>query len=112
MTLWKGENAQSTEVYQLNDSTFYHRGEQWVDSRLVDEGRNVRIDRVVEIGTPEFIELAEELAKEGRASSLAVQGDLLVEVNKERVLATASKERATTERARMMEMRRASEAAK
>jgi len=77
----------SAAVQQINDRTFYLRGNRWVDSRIVAEGKEAQPDRVISIGSEEFLTLAERLAKEGRAGSVSMKGEIMLEVDGERLLA-------------------------
>jgi hypothetical protein len=43
-------------------------------------------DRVIEIGTPEFASLVDDLAASGRLASLSLRGEILMELNGKRVL--------------------------
>jgi Ca-activated chloride channel family protein len=71
-------------VQQVNDLAFYQRAGRWVDSRLV--GRSDRPDRVVTIGSKEFAELAERLAGQHREGSVALRGEVLLEVDGQTIL--------------------------
>ncbi|MBM4352894.1 MAG: VWA domain-containing protein [Deltaproteobacteria bacterium] len=73
-----------TGVQQVNDRAFYRRGNQWVDSRLVESGG--KADRTVEFGSKEFMELAQELAREGQQATMTLTGEILVEHRGKRVL--------------------------
>jgi len=59
---------------------------RWVDGRLVEADRATQIDRVVERGTPAYAALAEALANQNRATCLALDGEVLVELAGEAVL--------------------------
>src|SRR5690606_22267456 len=58
------QRTQITRVQQISDGAFYKRGEQWIDSRLVDDP--ARQTRVIEVGTQAFDRLVERLAQDGR----------------------------------------------
>jgi hypothetical protein len=73
-------------VQQINDRAYYRRGNRWVDSRLVEKEDEVKPAKVIEFGSEEFIELAEELATENRQGSIALVGDVLLQVDGEPVL--------------------------
>jgi hypothetical protein len=74
-----------SEVQQVNDRAFFRRGDRWVDSRLVREGKNVEPKRTVRYGTAEFDDLAERLKSQGRAGAMSVGRDVLLEVDGEAV---------------------------
>ncbi len=78
-------------VQQVNDRAFYRRGGQWVDSRLVDRPGRAAPDRTITFGSPEFHELALKLARDHRAGSIALAGDILMVVDGRTVLVKAPK---------------------
>jgi Ca-activated chloride channel family protein len=75
-----------TTVQQINDQAYYHRGNRWIDSRLVNEEDKVKPAKIIEFGSPEFMEIAEKLATENRQGSIALAGDVLLLINGEPVL--------------------------
>ncbi len=75
-----------TNVQQVNDRAFFRRGEQWIDGRLVDRDGSKKPDRVIEFGSAEFKALVERLEKEGRAGTVSLKGQILMEVDKEVLL--------------------------
>lgn len=79
-----GKRQAATNVQQMNDKAFFLRGNRWVDSRV--SSASVRPHRIVRIGSPELIDLAEQLARENRQGSLALKGEILLEVNGEVIL--------------------------
>lgn len=72
-------------VQQVNDCAFYKRGSRWVDSRLVDRA-DASPRRVIEFGSAEFRRLAERLAEQGRQGCIALNGEILMQVDGETVL--------------------------
>jgi len=75
-----------TTVQQINDLAFYRRGNRWVDSRIVDKERELRLRTVVEFGSEEFRRLALRLAEQGRQGSISLRGDILMVVDGETIL--------------------------
>ena len=73
-------------IQQINDRAYYLRANRWVDSRLVQKEAQIQPKKVIEFGSPEFIELAEKLAKENQQGSIALRGDVLLLVDGEPVL--------------------------
>ncbi|MHC4647924.1 MAG: VIT domain-containing protein [Planctomycetota bacterium] len=73
-------------VQQINDTAYYQRGKRWVDSRLVNDEDEVEPTKVIDFGSPEFIELAQKLAQTNRQGSIALRGDVLLMVEGEPVL--------------------------
>ena len=80
----EGKQSAPTAVQQMNDKAFFRRGTRWVDSRL--GSAPARAQRIIRIGSPELIDLAEQLARENRQGSLALKGEILLEVNGEVIL--------------------------
>jgi Ca-activated chloride channel family protein len=78
-------DVQITTVQNVADRTFFQRNNRWIDSTLL-KYENEKPDRTVEFGTPEYMKLAEDLAKDNRQVALALGGDVLLQVGKERVL--------------------------
>lgn len=70
--------VETTNVQQIQDRTFYRRGERWVDARVVDREKMVKPDRVVEFGTEAFDRLVDQLVAEGRQGILALDGETLL----------------------------------
>jgi Ca-activated chloride channel family protein len=73
-------------VQQVNDLAFYFRANGWIDSRLVAAGDKTQVTRTVQFASPEFFDLARRLASEGRQGSIALRGDVLLEVDGKAVL--------------------------
>jgi Ca-activated chloride channel family protein len=74
-----------TDVQQVNDRAFFRRGSRWVDSRLARaEAADPAI--VIEFGSNEHLELVRRLAAEGRAGSVSLGGEILLQVDGEPVL--------------------------
>ncbi len=76
-------------VQQVCDLAFYKRGGRWVDSRLVSSEGQAPPAKVVTFGSQEFRDLAAKLAGEGRQGSIALQGDILMLVDGQRILVKA-----------------------
>ena len=72
-------------VQQVNDRAFYKRGRRWVDSSLVDKAEAAP-KRIVEIGSEEFRRLAERLAAQSRQGCVALNGEILLNVDGETIL--------------------------
>jgi Ca-activated chloride channel homolog len=80
------KRVEETGVQQVNDLAFYRRGDQWVDSRVVQKGTEIDAQREIAFGSPEFHRLALRLAGEGRQGSIALRGDIVMVVDGETVL--------------------------
>ncbi len=80
------DHVSIAEVQQVNDRAYFRRGKRWVDSRLVNNETEVKPTRIIEFGSPEFIELAEKLASQNRQGSIALSGDILLYIDGDAVL--------------------------
>ncbi|MDA0812332.1 MAG: VIT domain-containing protein [Verrucomicrobia bacterium] len=81
------KEVEITQVQQVNDRAYFKRGEFWVDSQI-GQGSAAAItpDRVVEIGSPEFSKLVDQLAADNRQGCFALSGQLLLNVDGQSVL--------------------------
>ena len=70
--------AAPSPVQYAADRTFLLRDGKWVDSRIVDEPEKMVAKRTIEFASDEYMQLAERLAKEGRAAILRLPGDILL----------------------------------
>ena len=73
-------------VQQVNDLAFYWKGSRWVDSRIVGKPGGAQPAKVINFGSPEFMDLVRHLAQQNRQGSIALRGDILMEVDGEVVL--------------------------
>ncbi len=74
-------------VQQVNQRAYYKKGDRWIDSKApVETAAAAPPDRVIEIGSPEFATLVDQLASAGRLSTLSLRGEILMELNGQRVL--------------------------
>ncbi|KPK76483.1 MAG: hypothetical protein AMJ79_06500 [Phycisphaerae bacterium SM23_30] len=73
-------------VQQVSDRAFYQRRNRWIDSRLVKLDADARPDRVIQFGSQEFLELARRLARRNRQAALALQGEILIQMDDQTVL--------------------------
>ena len=76
-------------VQQINDKAYYNRQGRWIDSNLVGQDQQPRPTRVIAFGSREFFDLAQRLARENRQGSIAMKGDILLEVDGQSVLIEA-----------------------
>jgi len=83
-----------TTVQQVNDQAFYRRGNSWVDSRLVEQSKKVKPTKTIEFGSDEFMQLAWKLVRQGRQTGLALQGDIILQLDGETVLLKAPQQSA------------------
>ena len=75
-----------TSVQQVSDRAFYRRGRQWVDGRIIDRDREARPDRVIHYDSKAFRDLTSRLAEQGRQGTVALRGDILMDVNGQTIL--------------------------
>jgi Ca-activated chloride channel family protein len=72
-------------LQQVNDRAFYKRGNRWVDSALVDKA-DATPKKIVELGSEEFRQLAYRLAAQNRQGCVALNGEILLNVDGESIL--------------------------
>ena len=82
------ERVEITTVQQITDRTFFKRNNRWVDANAL-KNETAKPDRVVEVGTPEFYKLVDQLLRDGREGILALSGELLLVVDGKTVLIKA-----------------------
>ena len=96
------EQRQTLGVQHVNDLAFYSRAGCWIDSRIVATEKPSEADEVLYEGTPAYAMLLTRLAHQGRQGSVALRGDVLLEVEGRSVLlrrsAAPAKNAATVER--------------
>ncbi len=87
-SFWNEANEQVRirNVQQVADRAFFLRGRRWIDSRVILARGSFEPDEVVELGSPEHLRLVEELADDGRAGCLALEGEVLLSVGGKNVL--------------------------
>jgi Ca-activated chloride channel family protein len=78
--------VQVTTVQQVADRAFYRRGQQWVDSRVVNRRAALTPDRTIEFGSDAFWDLVKRLVREQRAGCIALEGDIVLMVDGQTVL--------------------------
>lgn len=74
-----------SNVQQVNDRAFYKRGSRWVDSALL-ESEKLAPKRVVAFGSDEYRRLAARLTEQNRQGCIALNGEILMQVDGETVL--------------------------
>jgi len=72
-------------VQYVAGRAYFNRKNVWIESQLL-EHEALAPDREIAFASDEYFRLAESLAKEGRQAVLAQQGDVLLQVGKDRVL--------------------------
>jgi Ca-activated chloride channel family protein len=72
----------STQVQQVCDRAFFKRGNQWIDGRLVTAG-NLVPSRTISFGSPEHLDLVTRLAQQGRAGTISLSGEIVMQLDGE-----------------------------
>ena len=79
------------DVQQVNDRAFFRRGGSWVDSRAVTN-KELKPDQTIAFGSDEYRELARRLAAENRAGTIALRGNVYLQIDGKLVLIQAASE--------------------
>jgi Ca-activated chloride channel family protein len=77
------------EVQQLNDRNYFKRDGRWVDSRLLEN--SAKPTREITVGSEEYLALVKKLEEQGRAGAVAVEGEILLQVDDEIILIKPAK---------------------
>lgn len=80
------------DVQNMADCTFFKRGTQWIDARVVNDqsGKTLDADRTVNFGSEEHIAMLEDLIGQGRQGILSLTGDIVIRYKSENVLVVNS----------------------
>ena len=78
--------VQITRVQQVNDRAFFQRGNRWVDGQAINDRAGTEPDRVVTVGSPEFMQLVEQLTTQNRQGTLSMSGEILLRVDGRNIL--------------------------
>lgn len=85
-----GTARETDTVAQLAQNAYFKQGGIWVENSVVqqspDQNMAPRYDRVVQIGTPEYMKVAERLIDENRQSLLALDGSVNIRLGDEFIL--------------------------
>ena len=82
----KLERVAVGDVQQVNDRTYFKRGERWVDARVIEDIEVIKPDRTIVAGSDEYLELVKKLEEKGRAGAVAMQGEIIIKVDGEVIL--------------------------
>lgn len=80
----KMEAVETSTVQQCQAGALFNKGNRWTDASAASSDRPP--DRTIEIGSPEFNTLVDELAADNRQSLLALRGELLLQHRGQRLL--------------------------
>lgn len=75
-------------VQQMEGGAYFLRGTTWIDGRLVDRP-NLTPNRTVQFGTPAYEKLVNRLVENGEHTPLSLEGNVLIEIDKQPVLIQA-----------------------
>jgi len=82
------DRVSTSAVQQINDRAFYRRGNQWIDSRLINE-KSAAPAETIEYGTEAYQRLVGRLTAENRSGTIAQRGDVLMLMDGKAVLIKA-----------------------
>jgi len=88
------EAVQFSSIKQINDETYYFRGGQWVDSRILafaakdkEQAEEAeKPDETIEFGTEAFDTLLTKLVKANRQGERAIGGDVYLTMDSKRIV--------------------------
>jgi len=80
------DRVQITRVQQVNDRAFFQQGNRWIDGQAINDRAGTQPDRVVTVGSPEFIKLFEQLTAQNRQGTLSMSGEILLRVGEQNIL--------------------------
>lgn len=75
-----------SNVQQVSDRAFYKRGNQWIDSRVIDEAQTIKPNRTITFGSDDYTKLVDRLTTDGRNGCIALKGDILMVIDGETIL--------------------------
>jgi Ca-activated chloride channel family protein len=78
--------VQISRVQQVNDRAFFQQGNRWIDGQAINSTAGTRPDRVVTVGSPEFMQLFEQLTAQNRQGTLSMSGEILLRVGEHNIL--------------------------
>jgi Ca-activated chloride channel homolog len=79
------QNGIAYNVQQINGNTFYFANGRWIDSRLLKNQGEMKI-KEVEIGSPEYFKLVEELEKRNQQGAVSMPAATVMEMDGEAVM--------------------------
>ncbi len=74
----KMEEVEVENVVQVCDRGFFKRGDAWIDGNVIAQKGDIKADRTVVFGTPEFAALLDALVLEGRQALVARKGEIFL----------------------------------
>lgn len=84
-----GEKAESLQVtaraekrfVQMDNQSFVRTGRQWTQGTLMNRRVELKPDTVAEFGSREYDEIIDALAQQRRLNALALEGEIILEIN-------------------------------
>jgi Ca-activated chloride channel family protein len=73
--------VENAAVQQIDDLSFFRRGNRWLDARIASQNKTPKPDEVVEFGTDRFNEILAKLVASNRQGVLSLGGEALFEVD-------------------------------
>jgi len=80
------QRVEIRRVQQVSDRAFYRRGDTWVDGRLLAGDPTPSPQRVVQFGSEGFCRILDRLEAHGRQGCVSLRGNILIEMDGERIL--------------------------
>ena len=82
--------VESSSVQQAGSKAFWRQGGRWVDGRLMNKakkrGGKMKPSKVIRFGSEDYVDLVDRLSEDNRQGSIAMEGDILMELDGEEVL--------------------------
>ena len=75
-----------SSVQQVSDRAFFRRGNRWIDARLIEDGVELEPESIVTFGSEAHRAMVSRFVREGRQGMLSMPGEILVELDGERIL--------------------------
>ena len=71
-------------IQPFNNRAYYCKGQRWIDSSIMAQGKkdsDIKIDKTIAFASKEYFELANQLTRLNQQGSLAMDGELLLQVD-------------------------------
>lgn len=91
------KEASIATVQQCNVGAYYRRGSRWVSDGNVDNEKELKADRTIQVGSSEYNRLVWKLLAQRRNAELALDGDILITVDGENILVKSEVPKAESE---------------
>ena len=81
-----GSLASVYNVQQCRVGSYYKRNGRWVGNNMLKSEKQIEPDQTVEFGSAEFLEIAWKLVEQERQDTLALDGDVIIEIDGQHIL--------------------------